>query len=93
MISSFMRSPRQTKIAPLANCKRRSALLNAAGLRTKGARAASWALDHCIDKKGDFTGLGEPENRLYAMGWLLLGAVAVERFPDREGSRCRQGFV
>ena len=55
-------------------------LLNAAGLRTKGARAASWALDHCIDKKGNFTGLGEPENRLYAMGWLLLGAVAVERF-------------
>ena len=55
-------------------------LLNAAGLRAKGARAASRALDHCLDKKGDFTGPGEPENRLYAMGWLLLGAVAVERF-------------
>ena len=55
-------------------------LLNAAGLRTKGARAARWALDHCLDEQGDFTGPGELENRLYAMGWLLLGAVAVERF-------------
>ena len=55
-------------------------LLNAAGLRAKGGRAARWALDRFVDEKGDFTGLGDPENRLYAMGWLLLGAVAVERF-------------
>ena len=55
-------------------------LLNAAGLRAKGERVACWILDHYIDKKGDFIGLLEPDNRLYAMGWLLLGAVAVERF-------------
>ncbi len=55
-------------------------LLHAAGLRAKGARAAQWAFKHFIDGSGDLVGPGAQENRLYAMGWLLLGAVAVERF-------------
>ena len=55
-------------------------LLNAAGLRSKGARAAKWVLEHFIDAEGNLTGAGAAENRVYGMGWLLLGAVVVERF-------------
>ena len=55
-------------------------LLHAVGLRTKGARAVEWVFKHFIDSSGDLMGPGAQENRLYGMGWLLLGAVAVERF-------------
>ncbi len=55
-------------------------LLNAAGLRAKGARSAKWVLEHFIDDEGNLTGPGAEENRVYGMGWLLLGAVVVERF-------------
>ena len=55
-------------------------LLNAAGLRSKGARAAKWVLEQFIDAEGNLSGPGAEENRAYGMGWLLLGAVAVERF-------------
>ncbi len=55
-------------------------LLHAAGLHLKAARAAKFALEHCLDSDGMLTGSGALENRVYGMGWLLLGAVAVERF-------------
>ena len=55
-------------------------LLCAAGLRAKGSRAAQWVLEHFIDARGDLIAPGPIENRLYAMGWLLLGATATQRF-------------
>lgn len=54
-------------------------LLNAVGLRTRGARAAQRVLDRFIDCNGDLTGPAPLENRVYGMGWLLLGAVGLER--------------
>ena len=54
-------------------------LLHTAGLHLKGARAVKFALEHFFDGDGMLTGAGALENRVYGMGWLLLGAVAVER--------------
>ena len=55
-------------------------LLCAAGLRAKGGRAAQWVLERFMDARGDLIAPGPIENRLYAMGWLVLGAAAVQRF-------------
>ena len=55
-------------------------LLAAAGLHTKAARAAQVVRDEFIDDNGDFRSPDPVENCVYAMGWLLLGAVATRRY-------------
>ena len=64
-------------------------LLNASGLRFKGARAARRVNQCFIDAHGDFAGPGARENRVYAMGWLALGALMVERFDLAHTLACR----
>jgi hypothetical protein len=55
-------------------------LLQLAGLRTKAAAAARFAFEHFIDACGDMVSEDPLENRVYDMGWLLLGAVGLEQF-------------
>jgi hypothetical protein len=57
-------------------------LLTMAGLRSKGGRVAKRILERFISAQGDFTAPPEfaQENRVYAMGWLALGGMIVERF-------------
>jgi len=57
-------------------------LLAMAGLWSKGARAAGQALARFVDADGNLK-VASPvplENRVYGMGWLALGAVAVESY-------------
>lgn len=57
-------------------------LLTVVGLRAKAARVAKRVLEGFIDTRGDFTGPPEfpLEHRIYAMGWVALGAMMTERF-------------
>ncbi len=55
-------------------------LAAACGARGLGARVARYVNGHLIDDDGEF-GFDLPlENRVYAMGWLALGAVATEQY-------------
>ena len=54
-------------------------LLHMAGLRAKGAAAARFALENFIDERGDMVSDEALENRIYGMGWLLLGAMGLEQ--------------
>jgi len=54
-------------------------LLHTAGLRAKGAAAARFAFANFIDECGDMVSDEALENRVYGMGWLLLGAVGLEQ--------------
>jgi hypothetical protein len=52
----------------------------ACGARSLGARVARYVNRHLVNGDGEF-GIDMPlENRVYAMGWLALGAVATEQY-------------
>ncbi len=55
-------------------------LMTMAGLREKGARVAQRVMTRFVGDSGDLVSSAPLENRIYAMGWLALGAVVTERF-------------
>ena len=55
-------------------------LMTMAGLRDRGARVAHQVTDNFVDDAGELVSSAPLENRIYAMGWLALGATITERF-------------
>ena len=55
-------------------------LMTMAGMREKGARVAQQVMNRFVGGAGDLVSSAPLENRIYAMGWLVLGSVVAERF-------------
>ena len=52
----------------------------ACGTRSLGARVARYVNEHLTADAGEYSPDMPLENRIYAMGWLALGAVATEQY-------------
>ena len=55
-------------------------MMTMAGMRERGARVAQQVMTRFVGDAGDLVSSAPLENRIYAMGWLVLGAVVAERF-------------
>ena len=55
-------------------------LMTMAGMRTRGGRVARRVMERFVEENGELKSAAAAANRVYAMGWLALGAAAVERF-------------
>ena len=55
-------------------------MMTMAGMRERGARVAQQVMIRFVGDAGDLVSSAPQENRIYAMGWLVLGAVVAERF-------------
>lgn len=55
-------------------------LMTMAGMREQGARVAQQVMAQFVGDAGELASPAPLENRIYAMGWLVLGATVTERF-------------
>ena len=55
-------------------------LMTMAGMRSRGGRVARQILEKFVAEDGELKSAAALANRVYAMGWIALGAVVAERF-------------
>jgi hypothetical protein len=55
-------------------------LMTMAGMRSRGGRVARQVMEKFVEENGELKSAAALANRVYAMGWLALGATVAERF-------------